>query len=79
MLKNVIFSKKKMFVNTLGPHPTYTNVHMMCGFGSRSAMHSIAAARGYAEKILDGAYININLVGFFRRLKKNRYFSKMYF
>ncbi|PAV82677.1 hypothetical protein WR25_23484 isoform A [Diploscapter pachys] len=55
----------------IGPHPTYTNVHMMCGFGSRSAMHSIAAARGYAEKILDGAYININLRKFdMRRIVK---------
>ncbi|EFO93823.1 hypothetical protein CRE_12628 [Caenorhabditis remanei] len=55
----------------IGEHPLYTNLHMMCGFGERGVMHSMAAARAYAERIFDGAYINVNLRKFdMRRIVK---------
>ncbi|CAB3405883.1 unnamed protein product [Caenorhabditis bovis] len=55
----------------IGEHPLYSNLHMMCGFGGRGVMHSLAAGRAYAERIFDGAYINVNLRKFdMRRIVK---------
>ncbi|XGW16336.1 hypothetical protein V3C99_001641 [Haemonchus contortus] len=55
----------------IGEHPIYQNLYMMCGFGGRSAMHSLAAGRAFAERLYDGAYVNINLRKFdMRRLVK---------
>ncbi|GMR33894.1 hypothetical protein PMAYCL1PPCAC_04089 [Pristionchus mayeri] len=59
-------------VPVIGEHPLYTNIHTMAGFGERSAMHSVAAARAYAERLYDGAYHTINLRRFdMRRIVKN--------
>lgn len=55
----------------IGEHPLYQNLYMMCGFGSRGAMHSLAAGRAFAERLYDGAYVNINLRKFdMRRIVK---------
>ncbi|KJH42878.1 FAD dependent oxidoreductase [Dictyocaulus viviparus] len=55
----------------IGEHLLYQNLHMLCGFGDRGAMHSLAAGRAFAERIFDGAYININLRKFdMRRIMK---------
>ncbi|CAD6190208.1 unnamed protein product [Caenorhabditis auriculariae] len=74
----------KVDVNTfdgapvIGEHPLYPNLHMMCGFGERGAMHSLAAGRSYAEKIFEGAYINVNLRKFDMRriIKMDRSFAE---
>ncbi|VDL72776.1 unnamed protein product [Nippostrongylus brasiliensis] len=55
----------------IGEHPLYQNLYMMCGFADRSAMHSLAAGRAFAERLYDGAYVNINLRKFdMRRIVK---------
>ncbi|CAI4229323.1 unnamed protein product [Auanema sp. JU1783] len=55
----------------IGEHPLYNNLYMMCGFGSRNVMHSLAAGRAFAERVFDGAYVNINLRKFdMRRIVK---------
>ncbi|KAE9419395.1 hypothetical protein Angca_003329, partial [Angiostrongylus cantonensis] len=55
----------------IGEHPLYQNLHMLCGFGDRSAMHSLAAGRAFAERLFEGAYVNINLRKFdMRRIVK---------
>ncbi|KAK5982804.1 FAD-dependent oxidoreductase domain-containing protein 1 [Trichostrongylus colubriformis] len=55
----------------IGEHPLYKNLYMLCGFGGRGAMHSLAAGRAFAERTYDGAYVNINLRKFdMRRIVK---------
>lgn len=55
----------------IGEHPLYGNLFMMCGFGNRDVMHSLAAGRAFAERVFDGAYVNINLRRFdMRRIVK---------
>ncbi|EYC08785.1 hypothetical protein Y032_0064g3527 [Ancylostoma ceylanicum] len=55
----------------IGEHPLYQNLFMMCGFGGRGAMHSLAAGRAFAERLYEGAYVNINLRKFdMRRIVK---------
>ncbi|KAL6724782.1 hypothetical protein Aduo_019639 [Ancylostoma duodenale] len=55
----------------IGEHPLYQNLFMMCGFGGRGAMHSLAAGRAFAERLYEGAYVNINLRRFdMRRIVK---------
>ncbi|VDM77902.1 unnamed protein product [Strongylus vulgaris] len=43
----------------IGEHPLYQNLFMMCGFGGRGAMHSLAAGRAFAERLFEGAYVNV--------------------
>ncbi|ETN85165.1 hypothetical protein RB195_021643 [Necator americanus] len=55
----------------IGEHPLYQNLFMICGFGGRGAMHSLAAGRAFAERLFEGAYVNINLRKFdMRRIVK---------
>ncbi|VDN22133.1 unnamed protein product [Gongylonema pulchrum] len=55
----------------IGEHLLYKNVHFLCGFGNRGMQHALAVGRSYSEKLLEGAYISLNLRKFdMRRLVK---------
>ncbi|VDN08296.1 unnamed protein product [Thelazia callipaeda] len=55
----------------IGEHLLYQNLHFLCGFGNRGIQHSLAVGRSYAEKLLEGAYLSLNLRKFdMRRLVK---------
>ncbi|KAM3727299.1 FAD-dependent oxidoreductase domain-containing protein [Dirofilaria immitis] len=55
----------------IGEHLLYQNLHFLCGFGNRGMQHSLAVGRSYAEKLLEGAYLSLNLRKFdMRRLLK---------
>lgn len=55
----------------IGEHLLYTNLHFLCGFGNRGMQHALAVGRSYAEKLLEGAYLTLNLRKFdMRRLVK---------
>uniref|UniRef100_A0A915Q506 FAD-dependent oxidoreductase domain-containing protein 1 n=1 Tax=Setaria digitata TaxID=48799 RepID=A0A915Q506_9BILA len=55
----------------IGEHLLYQNLHFLCGFGNRGMQHALAVGRSYAEKLLEGAYLSLNLRKFdMRRLVK---------
>ncbi|CDW57841.1 Propionyl-CoA carboxylase alpha chain, mitochondr ial [Trichuris trichiura] len=48
----------------IGPHPFYQNYFHVGGFNGLSLQHALPAGRGIMEKILDGAYVSIDLRDF---------------
>lgn len=63
----------------IGEHLLYKNFHMICGFGNRGLQHSLAAGRGFAEKILHGAYRTIRLRKFdMRRILMHKKINEYY-
>lgn len=45
----------------IGEHLLYKNLFMMCGYGRYGIQFKLSAARAFAEKIFDGAYVSVNL------------------
>ncbi|CAJ0575364.1 unnamed protein product, partial [Mesorhabditis spiculigera] len=55
----------------IGEHPQHKNVYTIGGLGHRDAQHALAVGRAFAERMFEGAYVNINLRGLdLRRIVK---------
>uniref|UniRef100_A0A0K0FYA2 FAD-dependent oxidoreductase domain-containing protein 1 n=1 Tax=Strongyloides venezuelensis TaxID=75913 RepID=A0A0K0FYA2_STRVS len=56
----------------IGEHLLYKNLFMMCGYGSYGIQFKLSAAKAFAERAFDGAYVSVNLRKYdMRRIMKN--------